>query len=250
LDLILTRTGDRLTVKRTDRAGFPCCVRSPFTYVPSSLRRQPVGSWSLDGRAILTVSPYPPTSGFSIIHGLLECRSRQNCQDARIIGALGFTNDHVRAETPDWLISRLARVPIQPATIASPDATDSSAAGASAVEAPEGSDASADGSQDAMPGQLEVGAEGDALGSGDTLPNLLWRRVPCFPVIMPVAVQDARAAAVDSNGPVLHWQFRHVSQIGVGRPPASVDEVAGDPGIQEEAPHSQILRSRSACSSK
>jgi hypothetical protein len=72
-------------------------------------------------------------------HVLLECRSTQNCQDARIIGALGFTNAHVYAETPDWLISRLARVPIQPASIASPDATDSNAAGASAVGGPEGS---------------------------------------------------------------------------------------------------------------
>jgi hypothetical protein len=32
--------------------------------------------------------------------------------------------------------------------------------------------------------------------------------------------------------------------------PAAVDEVAGDPGIQEEAPDSQNPRSRSACSSK
>ena len=98
-------------------------------------------------------------------HVVLKCRSTQNCQDARIFGALGFTNDHVYAETPDWLISRLARVPIQPASIASPDATDSNAAGASAVGGQEGSDASADGSQDAMPCQLEVGAQGDALSS-------------------------------------------------------------------------------------
>ena len=112
---------------------------------------------------------------------VLECRSTQNCQDMRIIGALGFTNDHVYAETPDWLISRLRRVPIQPASFASPDANDSNAAGASAVEGPEGSAgtsppdeggpgadalaASADGSQDAMPGQFEVRAEGDALPS-------------------------------------------------------------------------------------
>jgi hypothetical protein len=98
-------------------------------------------------------------------HVLLECRSRQNCQDARIIGALGLKNEHVYAETPDWLISRLARVPIQPASFAIPDATDSNAALAGAVGGPEGSDASADGSQDAMPGQLEFGADGDVLRS-------------------------------------------------------------------------------------
>jgi hypothetical protein len=98
-------------------------------------------------------------------HVRLECRSTQNCQNARIFGALGLTNDRVYAETPDWLISRLARVPIQPASIASPDATDSNAAGASAVGGPEGSDASADGSQDALPGELEIGTVGDALPS-------------------------------------------------------------------------------------
>ena len=73
-------------------------------------------------------------------HVVLECRDTENCRHFRIIGALGFTNDHLYAETPDWLISRLARVPIQPASFAVPDATDSNAAGASTVEAPEGSD--------------------------------------------------------------------------------------------------------------
>ena len=55
-------------------------------------------------------------------HVVLECRSTQNCQHIRIVGALGLTNDHVYAETSDWLISRLSRVPIQPASLASPDA--------------------------------------------------------------------------------------------------------------------------------
>jgi hypothetical protein len=111
-------------------------------------------------------------------HVVLKCRSTQNCQDARIFGALGFTNDHVYAETPDWLISRLARVPIQPASIASPDATDSNAAGASAVGGLERSDASADGSLDAMPGQLEVGAGGDALPS---------QALSAFPISLPTS---------------------------------------------------------------
>ena len=51
-----------------------------------------------------------------------KCRSTENCQHVRIIGALGFTNDHVYRETPDGLISRLSRVPIQPASFASPEA--------------------------------------------------------------------------------------------------------------------------------
>ncbi len=114
-------------------------------------------------------------------HVLLECRSTQNCQDSRILSVLGMTIDHVYAESPDWLISRLALMSIQPApsTSPSPDAIDSNAAGVSAVEAPEASDgtlppneggsgagaltASADGSRDALPGQLEVRAEGDSL---------------------------------------------------------------------------------------
>ena len=38
-----------------------------------------------------------------------------NCRHFRIVGALGITNDHVYAETPDGLIERLRRVPIEPA---------------------------------------------------------------------------------------------------------------------------------------
>jgi hypothetical protein len=142
-------------------------------------------------------------------HVLLECRSTKNCQDARIIGALGLTNDRVYAETPDWLISRLARVPIQPASIASPDATDSNAAGASTVGGPEGSDASAGGSHSecsrqsrgsprACPRSLSVSAKAatvptrlrgrkggrrsPSLASGQGVNPILWQRtgVPNF----------------------------------------------------------------------
>jgi hypothetical protein len=49
-------------------------------------------------------------------HVVLECRSALNCPHSRIIGALGFTNDHLYAETPEWLITRLNRAPIQPAS--------------------------------------------------------------------------------------------------------------------------------------
>jgi hypothetical protein len=54
-------------------------------------------------------------------HVVLECRSAVNCQHYRIIGALGLTNDHVYEETPDWLISRLSRAPVQSASFASSD---------------------------------------------------------------------------------------------------------------------------------
>jgi hypothetical protein len=46
-------------------------------------------------------------------HAVLECRGTPNCQHMRIIRAVGFTNDHLYAETPDWLIGRLKREPIQ-----------------------------------------------------------------------------------------------------------------------------------------
>ena len=46
-------------------------------------------------------------------HVLLECRAAERCRYARIVNALGFTNDLLYEDTPDWLISRLKRVPIQ-----------------------------------------------------------------------------------------------------------------------------------------
>ena len=46
-------------------------------------------------------------------HVVLECRSSEDCQHIRIVRAvLGWTNEHVYAETADWLISRLGRVAI------------------------------------------------------------------------------------------------------------------------------------------
>ena len=71
-------------------------------------------------------------------HVLLECRSAENCQHLRIIRALGFTNEHLYAETADWLISRLSRVPIQLASFASADAKQNNEAVASAGEGANG----------------------------------------------------------------------------------------------------------------
>jgi hypothetical protein len=55
-------------------------------------------------------------------HVVLECRSNLNCTHTRIIGALGFTNDHLYAETPEWLITRLDRMQIQPTPLESASA--------------------------------------------------------------------------------------------------------------------------------
>jgi hypothetical protein len=62
-------------------------------------------------------------------HVVLECRGPKNCQHVRIVSALEWTNDHLYAETPDWLIGRLGRVSIQPASFgAVPEAASASLA--------------------------------------------------------------------------------------------------------------------------
>jgi hypothetical protein len=49
-------------------------------------------------------------------HVVLECRSADhNCTHSRIISALGITNDHVYAETPEAWVGRLGLVPVQSA---------------------------------------------------------------------------------------------------------------------------------------
>jgi hypothetical protein len=59
-------------------------------------------------------------------HVVLECRSSHKCQYSRIVASLGWTNDHVYAETPEWLISRLKGVPthVAPLEITSTNETD------------------------------------------------------------------------------------------------------------------------------
>ena len=54
-------------------------------------------------------------------HVVLECRHTESCLHSRIVRALGFTNEHVYAETPDWLISRLRDVKVHEAEHKVPD---------------------------------------------------------------------------------------------------------------------------------
>jgi len=56
----LSLAGVRLRVTRPHRMGFPCCVRSPFTDMPSSIPRWPAGPWSLVG---WTIPTFPVPSG-------------------------------------------------------------------------------------------------------------------------------------------------------------------------------------------
>ncbi len=49
-------------------------------------------------------------------HVTLECRSAGNCAHSRIVSALGLTNEHLYAETPDGWVRRLALVPVQSAS--------------------------------------------------------------------------------------------------------------------------------------
>ena len=44
---------------------------------------------------------------------LLECRATQNCHPSKIIGSLGFNNDDVCAQTPEWLIASLRRTEVE-----------------------------------------------------------------------------------------------------------------------------------------
>ena len=93
-------------------------------------------------------------------HVVLECRSTQNCQYARIIGTLGMTNDNVYAETDERWISRLARVPIQTATFKSSMETGKNEVVTSATEG-------ANGSTDASPAlDGEPGADHKAAETG------------------------------------------------------------------------------------
>jgi hypothetical protein len=46
-------------------------------------------------------------------HVVLECRSAANCTHWSVIRSVGFTNDDLYAETPDWLIERLRRTAVE-----------------------------------------------------------------------------------------------------------------------------------------
>jgi hypothetical protein len=52
-------------------------------------------------------------------HVVLECRSIESCPHSQIVRALGITDAHLYAETPDWLLSRVSRILIQPASFKS-----------------------------------------------------------------------------------------------------------------------------------
>jgi hypothetical protein len=71
-------------------------------------------------------------------HVILHCRGPQNCQYARIIAALGLTNDGVYKETYDFTIRRLSRIPIQPSTFNRSSATESSEVVSANTEAAQG----------------------------------------------------------------------------------------------------------------
>ncbi len=74
-------------------------------------------------------------------HVVLECRTAQNCQHTPIIRALGYTNDHVYAETPDFLIGRLSRIPIYKAEIEIPEAHENHEHGPAVADLASGSGA-------------------------------------------------------------------------------------------------------------
>jgi hypothetical protein len=70
---------------------------------------------------------------------VLECRSTENCQHIRIVRAIGFTSEHVYAETPDWVISRLSRVEIHRAESKITDVPDANDHGLASADLASGS---------------------------------------------------------------------------------------------------------------
>ena len=62
-------------------------------------------------------------------HAVLECRSPKSCQHLRILGAVGWTNEYLYAETSERLISQLRRLAIQPASFGNAEARPVNAAG-------------------------------------------------------------------------------------------------------------------------
>ena len=50
-------------------------------------------------------------------HVVLECRSDHKCLHIQVVRALGVTNEHLYAETPDAWIRRLRMVPVQGAFV-------------------------------------------------------------------------------------------------------------------------------------
>ncbi len=89
-------------------------------------------------------------------HLMLECRGAQKCAFSRIIASLGWTNEHVYQETPDWLIGRLRRAPIQPSSFRSGNADIS----ASAPDVPNGPELEDEGSTYAS----DVGKDSELMG--------------------------------------------------------------------------------------
>jgi hypothetical protein len=50
-------------------------------------------------------------NGFN--HVVLVCRGTENCQHKTIVRSLGITNEHLYAETPDAIVSRLSDIPVE-----------------------------------------------------------------------------------------------------------------------------------------
>ena len=100
-------------------------------------------------------------------HVTLECRSAQNCAHSPIVSALGLTNEHVYAETPEGWIRRLALVPVPSA---SPSVTSPSREQDGAPSAGEMASTSA-GSQTVLAGEPRTRTEESAANHGPGLPT-------------------------------------------------------------------------------
>ena len=190
-------------VERLQEKGFaPCRVGSDSWEARCPVHR------SLDHALAITRDQFN--------HVVLECRSDQKCQHIKIVGALGVTNDHVYAETPDWVITRLSRVPIQPALFASAgqDEAPANAAGeggvatspadggelAEAVNAPEDGTHAAVHIEQEIIGRTDLpGPSGSrqAVGTATTL-----EKIVCTRVLFDGGAESA-IATISENEPVI-----------------------------------------------
>ena len=143
-------------------------------------------------------------------HVILECRSTQNCPYARIIGALGITNDRVYAETPDRLISQLSVVPIRPATFKSSNGNANNEVGTSATKGVDGS------AETLPPDEGEPGADCERALTG-------------FPPV------GDREAVVVSIGPIASEAAVESTGRSDGASPSQITSPAGDATLCEQA---------------
>ena len=123
-------------------------------------------------------------------HVILECRSNHNCTHSRIVTALGLTNEHVYAETPEGWIRRLGLVPVQSAapSVTGPSREVDGGAGA-------GEMASGSAGSETVPAERRVSTDAGAGGAAGAIITEIERHEE---------VRQGDVAVVDAGDPPPH----------------------------------------------